>query len=297
VLVGPSGCGKSTILRMIAGLETITEGEVPSAIASSTSSNRRTRHRHGVPELRALPAHDGARQHGLRAEEPGDAEGGDRKARIAEAARTSCRSSPISTASRAQLSGGQRQRVAMGRAIVREPAVFLFDEPLSNLDAKLRVQMRVEIKALQRKLGVTSLYVTHDQVEAMTWPTIGAPLEVYANPATLFVAGFIGSPPMNVLSHDIRPGRGPLDPGAVIGIRPEHIDLVAPGAGLIDFDVAFCEPLGAETLVHGVTAAGDKLVVRIDGETSLPADGTRVGLAIDPARILAFDAAGRRTEV
>jgi sn-glycerol 3-phosphate transport system ATP-binding protein len=163
------------------------------------------------------------------------------------------------------LSGGQRQRVAMGRAIVREPAVFLFDEPLSNLDAKLRVQMRLEIKALQRKLGVTALYVTHDQVEAMTLADrmivmnagvaeqIGAPLEVYANPATLFVAGFIGSPPMNVLSHDIRPGRGPLDPGAVIGIRPEHIDLVAPGAGLIDFDVAFCEPLGAETLVHGVT--------------------------------------------
>jgi sn-glycerol 3-phosphate transport system ATP-binding protein len=230
------------------------------------------------------------------------------QSRVAEAARM-LELEPYLDRKPRQLSGGQRQRVAMGRAIVRKPAVFLFDEPLSNLDAKLRVQMRLEIKALQRKLGVTALYVTHDQVEAMTLADrmivmnagvaeqVGAPLDVYANPATLFVAGFIGSPPMNVLSHDIRPGRGPLDPGAVIGIRPEHIDLVAPGAGLIDFDVAFCEPLGAETLVHGVTAAGDKLVVRIDGETSLPADGTRVGLAIDPARIFAFDAAGRRSEV
>jgi len=229
------------------------------------------------------------------------------QARVAEAARM-LELEPYLDRKPRQLSGGQRQRVAMGRAIVRKPAVFLFDEPLSNLDAKLRVQMRLEIKALQRKLGVTALYVTHDQVEAMTLADrmivmnggvaeqVGAPLDVYANPATLFVAGFIGSPPMNVLSHDIRPGRGPLDPGAVIGVRPEHIDLVAPGAGLIDFDVAFCEPLGAETLVHGVTAAGDKLVVRIDGEVKLPADGTRIGLSLDPERILAFDASGRRTE-
>jgi len=307
VIVGPSGCGKSTLLRMVAGLETISSGEIHIGDRVVNRLEPRERDIAMVFQNYALYPHMSVfdnMAYGLKIANVAKPE---IAARVAEAARM-LELEPYLDRKPRQLSGGQRQRVAMGRAIVRKPAVFLFDEPLSNLDAKLRVQMRLEIKALQRKLGVTALYVTHDQVEAMTLADrmivmnagvaeqIGRPLDVYANPATLFVAGFIGSPPMNVLSHEIRAGRGALDPGAVIGIRPEHINLVAPGAGLIDFDVAFCEPLGAETLVHGVTAAGDKLVVRIDGEVKVPADGARVGLAIDPARILAFDASGRRSE-
>ncbi|MCZ4288373.1 sn-glycerol-3-phosphate import ATP-binding protein UgpC [Hoeflea alexandrii] len=307
VIVGPSGCGKSTLLRMVAGLETITSGDIRIGDRVVNKLEPRERDIAMVFQNYALYPHMSVFDNMAYGLKIANVPKPEIASRVAEAARM-LELEPYLDRKPRQLSGGQRQRVAMGRAIVRKPAVFLFDEPLSNLDAKLRVQMRLEIKALQRKLGVTALYVTHDQVEAMTLADrmivmnagvaeqVGAPLDVYANPATLFVAGFIGSPPMNVLSHEIRQGRGPLDPGAVIGIRPEHIDLVAPGAGLIDLDVAFCEPLGAETLVHGVTAAGDKLVVRIDGETSLPADGTRVGLAIDPARILAFDAAGRRSE-
>ncbi len=168
VLVGPSGCGKTTTLRMIAGLEEISEGTI--SHRRPRGQRRRAqgpRHRHGLPELRALPAHDGVRQHGLRAQAAQDAQGRDRTprqrgGRDARPART------CSTASRGQLSGGQRQRVALGRAIVREPAVFLMDEPLSNLDAKLRVQTRAEIARLHQRLGTTTVYVTHDQVEAMT---------------------------------------------------------------------------------------------------------------------------------
>lgn len=305
VIVGPSGCGKSTLLRMVAGLETITSGEIHIGDRVVNDLEPRERDIAMVFQNYALYPHMSVfdnMAYGLKianVPKPEIAE------RVAEAARM-LELEPYLDRKPRQLSGGQRQRVAMGRAIVRKPAVFLFDEPLSNLDAKLRVQMRLEIKALQRKLGVTALYVTHDQVEAMTLADrmivmnagvceqIGAPLDVYADPATLFVAGFIGSPPMNVLSHDIRPGHEALAPGAVIGVRPEHIDLVEPGAGLIDFDVGFCEPLGAETLVHGVTAAGDKLVVRIDGEHRPPADGVKTGLSIEPSKIMMFDPAGRR---
>ncbi|OCW55550.1 sn-glycerol-3-phosphate import ATP-binding protein UgpC [Hoeflea olei] len=305
VIVGPSGCGKSTLLRMVAGLETITSGDIRIGGRVVNKLEPRERDIAMVFQNYALYPHMSVfdnMAYGLKianVPKPEIAE------RVAEAARM-LELEPYLDRKPRQLSGGQRQRVAMGRAIVRKPAVFLFDEPLSNLDAKLRVQMRLEIKALQRKLGITALYVTHDQVEAMTLADrmivmnagvaeqIGAPLEVYANPATLFVAGFIGSPPMNVIRQEIRPGRAALAPGAVIGVRPEHIDLVVPGAGLIDFDVGFCEPLGAETLVHGTTDAGDSLVVRIDGETPLPEAGTRIGLEIDPARILTFDPDGRR---
>ena len=197
---------------------------------------RRPRHRDGVPELRALSAHERLRQHGLWPEEPRHAQGRDREAR-ARKRRASSPSSPSCSASRAQLSGGQRQRVAMGRAIVRKPQVFLFDEPLSNLDAKLRVQMRVEIKRLQRALGVTSIYVTHDQVEAMTLSDklvvmsggqieqVGTPSDVYRRPETRFVATFIGSPPMNILPGKVEgPGRvsvgGPDDHGDRHARRP-----------------------------------------------------------------------------
>ena len=199
-----------------------------------------------------------------------------------------------------ELSGGQRQRVAMGRAIVRKPAVFLFDEPLSNLDAKLRVQMRLEIKALQRELGVTALYVTHDQVEAMTMADrmvvmnggiadqVGEPLEVYANPATEFVAGFIGSPPTNFLSADILGQSGDTK----IGVRPEHTRL--SDGGSLKARAAYSEALGAETLVHLKCADGTQVTVRQDAASSIPQEGTEVGLDWDPANEMRFDPSGRR---
>ena len=199
-----------------------------------------------------------------------------------------------------ELSGGQRQRVAMGRAIVRKPAVFLFDEPLSNLDAKLRVQMRLEIKALQRELGVTALYVTHDQVEAMTMADrmvvmnggiadqVGAPLDVYANPATEFVAGFIGSPPTNFLSADILGQSG----DAKIGVRPEHTRL--SDSGSLKARATYSEALGAETLVHLKCADGTQVTVRQDAASTIPREGTEVGLAWDPSNEMRFDSSGRR---
>jgi multiple sugar transport system ATP-binding protein len=204
VLVGPSGCGKSTTLRMIAGLEEITGGEI--AIGGDGRQRHpaaRPRHRHGVPELRALSAHDGLREHGLRPDAAEVPEGRDQSPRE-EAARI-LDITPLLERKPKALSGGQRQRVAMGRAIVRNPKVFLFDEPLSNLDAKLRVQMRTEIKKVHQKVRTTTVYVTHDQVEAMTLADrvvvmnhgiieqVGPPHELYHIPATRFVAGFIGS--------------------------------------------------------------------------------------------------------
>src|SRR5712675_3329457 len=199
-----------------------------------------------------------------------------------------------------QLSGGQRQRVAMGRAIVREPAVFLFDEPLSNLDAKLRVQMRAELQALHRRLGTTSLYVTHDQVEAMTLAhrmmvmnagraeQIGAPLEVYAKPATTFVAGFIGSPPMNLMPARLN-GREVL-----LGVRPEHLEPCSESEADFVAVVDLIEPLGADTLVHG-TVEGARIVARLHG-TQRVSEG-RLPLRFDPAHRHYFDAGmGARIE-
>ncbi|WP_442885332.1 ATP-binding cassette domain-containing protein [Amaricoccus sp.] len=211
-----------------------------------------------------------------------------------------------------QLSGGQRQRVAMGRAIVRKPAVFLSDEPLSNLDAKLRVQMRLEIKGLQHALGVTALYVTHDQVEAMTLADrmavmndgraeqVGAPLEVYARPATMFVAGFIGSPPMNFLApSDLTGAAAPallaaLPPGtAAIGIRPEHLEPVPADRAVLSGNARYTEALGAETLIHLARPEGETLTVRIAGIPEGIAPDARLHLAAAPATIRAFDREGR----
>jgi len=189
-----------------------------------------------------------------------------------------------------ELSGGQRQRVAMGRAIVREPAVFLFDEPLSNLDAKLRVQMRAELQALHRRLGTTSLYVTHDQVEAMTLAhrmivmnagraeQIGTPLEVYARPATTFVAGFIGSPPMNLIPRD----------GRLLGVRPEHLEPCAEPEAMLVAQVELVEQLGADILVHGKVDASP-IAVRLPASRKI-AEG-RLPLRFDPARAHYFDPA------
>ena len=232
VLVGPSGCGKSTTLRMIAGLEEITGGEI--WIGDRVRQRRaaaRSRHRHGVPELRALSAHDRVRQHGLRPEAAEVPERRDQAAGRRGGAHPRHRRR-CSSASRKALSGGQRQRVAMGRAIVRNPKVFLFDEPLSNLDAKLRVQMRTEIKLVHQTVQTTTVYVTHDQVEAMTLADrvvvmndgvieqVGAPQELYHHPATRFVAGFIGSPAMNFLPM---PHGAAWRPPGGEGRRQDHI--------------------------------------------------------------------------
>jgi sn-glycerol 3-phosphate transport system ATP-binding protein len=195
-----------------------------------------------------------------------------------------------------QLSGGQRQRVAMGRAIVREPAVFLFDEPLSNLDAKLRVQMRAELQSLHRRLRTTSLFVTHDQIEAMTLAQrmivmnagraeqIGAPLEVYARPATTFVASFIGSPPMNLIPEQ-RQGRAVL-----FGIRPEHLEPCAESEAKLVVDIDLIEPLGADTLVYGHLASNPGARVAARLSASVDARAGKLPLRYDPAHVHYFDA-------
>ncbi|MFC7704647.1 sn-glycerol-3-phosphate ABC transporter ATP-binding protein UgpC [Plastorhodobacter daqingensis] len=300
VIVGPSGCGKSTLLRMVAGLETITSGDV--RIGPDRVNDREPMDRNiaMVFQNYALYPHMSVYDnmaYGLKiAGTPRD----EIAARVATAARM-LQLEPYLQRRPRELSGGQRQRVAMGRAIVRKPAVFLFDEPLSNLDAKLRVQMRLEIKALQRDLGVTSLYVTHDQVEAMTLADrmivmnagvaeqIGAPLEVYADPATTFVAGFIGSPPMNFL-----PG-GSLGLNApTAGIRPEQLRRAEGDDVRLSATVRYAEALGAESLVHMVTDEGTQICLRQDGRAAPPSLGERLSLAFDPSDLCLFDEGGTR---
>jgi len=272
VIVGPSGCGKSTLLRMVAGLETITDGEI--AINGSRVNEKEPMDRDiaMVFQNYALYPHMSVRQnmaYGLKIARVPKPE---IERKVAEAAKL-LQLEPYLDRKPRELSGGQRQRVAMGRAIVRQPAVFLFDEPLSNLDAKLRVQMRLEIRELQSKLGITSLYVTHDQVEAMTMADrmivmnagvaeqIGTPLEVYERPRTLFAGTFIGSPSMNTVPGTVAGGAVTLGNGAVIacssrhdgpatvGIRPEHLHVDPDGP--LEVEVTLTEPLGATTLLHG----------------------------------------------
>ena len=260
VLVGPSGCGKSTLLRMVAGLETITEGQIRIGDRVVNDVEPMDRDIAMVFQNYALYPHMSVRQnlaYGLKNRGTSKA---DIEKRVAEAAEILQIGAFLDRKPRA-LSGGQRQRVAMGRAIVREPAAFLFDEPLSNLDAKLRVTMRLEIKELQRRLGTTSLYVTHDQLEAMTLADrlvvlsagkveqIGTPLEVYRKPASTFVAGFIGSPAMNLISASSVPYLPGTAHAGMIGIRPE--DLTVSAEGPIQMKVAAVEELGAQRLVHG----------------------------------------------
>src|ERR1700755_3435927 len=256
VLVGPSGCGKSTLLRMVAGLETITSGEVDSGGRCVNEMEPAERDIAMVFQNYALYPHMSVYNnmaYGLRNRRMPEAE---IDTRVNEAARILELGALLQRKPR-QLSGGQRQRVAMGRAIVRQPKVFLFDEPLSNLDAKLRIAMRVEIRKLQRRLATTAIYVTHDQLEAMTLADIlvvmnggqveqiGRPLDIYNQPATTFVASFIGAPPMNRISlddEDLRAklGNSPaVNEAGVLGIRPEHFE-VADGtpAGGIALDLA-----------------------------------------------------------
>ena len=292
VIVGPSGCGKSTLLRMVAGLERITGGEVAIGDRVVNELEPKDRDIAMVFQNYALYPHMSVYEnmaYGLKIKKMAKDEI-DR--RVQKAARTLELSTLLQRRPR-QLSGGQRQRVAMGRAIVREPAVFLFDEPLSNLDAKLRVQMRLEIKRLQRELGVTSIYVTHDQVEAMTLADrlivmnsgvadqIGTPMDVYDRPASVFVAGFIGSPAMNFLAAKVgqdrksvdlagvdaggsisialaRPTSAPAGTAVALGVRPEHLHPASDGP--LQFEVELAEPLGADTLLHGRFGAARELV-------------------------------------
>jgi len=310
VVVGPSGCGKSTMLRMIAGLERITTGEISIGGRIVNKLEPAERDIAMVFQNYALFPHMSVYKnmaYGLKIRKlPAD----EIERRVRHAADI-LELTPYLDRSPRQLSGGQRQRVAMGRAIVREPAVFLFDEPLSNLDAKLRVQMRLEIKTLQRSLGVTSIYVTHDQVEAMTLADrmivmnggvaeqIGAPLEIYNNPQTKFVGGFIGSPPMNFVSGRIVDGKpvigtGAAAEGTTLGMRPEHLSVVGAGTGHFDARVRFCEALGAETLLHLTAASGEDVVVRSDAVSAPPTEGETLGIAVDEGNLFAFDGAGKR---
>jgi sn-glycerol 3-phosphate transport system ATP-binding protein len=302
VIVGPSGCGKSTLLRMVAGLEAISSGEIAIGGRVVNALEPKDRDIAMVFQNYALYPHMSVYEnmaYGLRIR--GLAKG-DIEARVAKAAEI-LELTPYLARKPRQLSGGQRQRVAMGRAIVREPAAFLFDEPLSNLDAKLRVQMRAELQALHRRLGTTSLFVTHDQVEAMTLAhrmivmnagrveQIGAPLEVYARPATTFVAGFIGSPPMNLVPSR-RNGAEVL-----FGIRPEHLEPCAEAEANLVAEVDLIEPLGSETLVYG-RVAGDgarRIAARLNA--GVPARTGRLPLSYDPAAAHYFDpASGRRID-
>jgi sn-glycerol 3-phosphate transport system ATP-binding protein len=296
VIVGPSGCGKSTLLRMVAGLEPITGGEISIGGRVVNQLEPKDRDIAMVFQNYALYPHMsvyGNMSYGLRIK--GFAKD-EIEARVQKAAGILELKNFLQRKPR-ELSGGQRQRVAMGRAIVREPAVFLFDEPLSNLDAKLRVQMRAELQGLHRRLGTTSLYVTHDQVEAMTLAhrmivmnagraeQIGRPLEVYARPATTFVAGFIGSPPMNLIP-DRRQGRD-----VVFGVRPEHLEPCPERDAMLVPEIDLVEPLGADTLVYGHLAShgGARLAVRV--HASLDARAGKLPVRFDPANAHYFDPA------
>jgi sn-glycerol 3-phosphate transport system ATP-binding protein len=314
VLVGPSGCGKSTLLRMIAGLESITGGEIAIADRVVNKLEPAERDIAMVFQNYALYPHMSVRQnmaYGLKVRGTSKAEIEDRVRRAAETLELS----ELLDRKPRMLSGGQRQRVAMGRAIVREPQVFLFDEPLSNLDAKLRVQMRIEIKRLQQRLGVTAIYVTHDQVEAMTLghrlvvmnegraDQIGTPMDLYNKPQTMFVAGFIGSPAMNlvegVLEGDgIRLGADThlslpatataraQNSDVVLGIRPEHVELTDPGSAMLMVETDLIEALGADTLVHG--HAGEvALTVRLPGSHPV-AVGEHLPVTVAPGHFHVF---------
>jgi sn-glycerol 3-phosphate transport system ATP-binding protein len=298
VIVGPSGCGKSTLLRMVAGLEEVSGGEI--SIGNRVVNNLEPAERDiaMVFQNYALYPHMSVfdnMAYGLKIKKvPVD----EIKQRVDKAAGILELGHLLQRKPR-ELSGGQRQRVAMGRAIVRQPQVFLFDEPLSNLDAKLRAQTRLEIQKLHRELGITSLFVTHDQVEAMTlaqrmmvmhagvMEQFGTPEEVYHRPATTFVASFIGSPPMNLLKN--APGG---KAGTITGIRPEHLDIGGSHGWSVQVDSV--ELLGAERLVYA-RLAGEPLIVRIDEGSTCPAPGETMVVTPRADRLHQFDAAsGKR---
>jgi sn-glycerol 3-phosphate transport system ATP-binding protein len=317
VIVGPSGCGKSTLLRMVAGLEAISGGEIAIGDRVVNDVDPADRDIAMVFQNYALYPHMSVfdnMAYGLKIRSVPVQE---IRARVEKAAKSLELAHLLDRKPR-QLSGGQRQRVAMGRAIVRSPKVFLFDEPLSNLDAKLRAQTRIEIRKLHRELGITSLFVTHDQVEAMTLAQrmivmnagrieqMGTPEEVYARPQTTFVAGFIGSPPMNLLKGRVDgpamqfdggaclqlPGGAPHAGELILGVRPEH--LLAGTGGAWSLQVDFVEMLGAERLVYG-RLAGAATIARMDSTLPAPEAGDRLPLSVDPQHLHWYDpSTGRR---
>jgi multiple sugar transport system ATP-binding protein len=310
VLVGPSGCGKSTALRMLAGLEEITEGEIRIGDAIVNEIPSRDRDIAMVFQSYALYPHMTVHDNmafGLRMR---GTPGTEIEMRVAHAAEI-LELGPLLTRKPRQLSGGQRQRVALGRAIVREPQAFLLDEPLSNLDAKLRVQTRIELQKQHRALHATFIYVTHDQVEAMTMgdriavmrdgvlQQVAPPREIYDHPANMYVAGFIGSPTMNfipvTMSGTIAKANGfsvelPTAPGvekAVLGIRPEAVTEKAGSGSILDMGVEVAEALGADQFVYG-TVAGDPVTARVDPSLKV-APGDRLRLSIDVRRLHLFN--------
>jgi sn-glycerol 3-phosphate transport system ATP-binding protein len=309
VIVGPSGCGKSTLLRMVAGLESVSEGEI--SIGGKTVNDLEPMDRDiaMVFQNYALYPHMSVREnmgYGLKIAKIPKAE---IEEKVNAAAKLLQLDEYLDRRPR-DLSGGQRQRVAMGRAIVREPSVFLFDEPLSNLDAKLRVQMRLEIRDLQNRLGITALYVTHDQVEAMTMADrmivmnagrveqIGTPLEVYETPQTLFAAQFIGSPSMNVFETTIQnnilsigditvPVNTEAKGKVAAGMRPEHV--IVDDNGPLSITVQMGEPLGANTLLHGrLDGTSDAFTISLPGVHHTVA-GQVIRFAVDPRHMHLFD--------
>lgn len=317
VIVGPSGCGKSTLLRCIAGLEDISQGDLLLDGASVKDKEPASRNIAMVFQNYALYPHmTVAENMGYALKNRGMARP-EREQRVKATARLLGIESFLDRRPR-QLSGGQRQRVAMGRAIVRDPSVFLFDEPLSNLDAALRVQMRLEIKRLLNRLKTTAVYVTHDQVEAMTLADrlvvinhghieqVGTPLELYNHPASSFVARFLGSPAMNLVTLDPNNGQHDLvsriaslgdeeiSRVASLGIRPEHLHETSADRALLLLTVAMVEPLGADTLVYGhVQGITEQLVVRLAGTRELPV-GSQLALKTEAHHLHLFDAEGLR---
>ncbi|MER3426494.1 MAG: glycerol-3-phosphate ABC transporter ATP-binding protein [Pyrinomonas sp.] len=326
VLVGPSGCGKSTLLRMIAGLETVSKGEIWIGGKLVNDVPAKDRDIAMVFQNYALYPHMTVYENmafGLRMRRLPKAE---IERRVRQAAETLGLVSLLDRRPK-ELSGGQRQRVAVGRAIVRQPKLFLFDEPLSNLDAKLRVEMRAELLKLHRRLKATAIYVTHDQVEAMSMgdrlvvveggvvQQIGPPLEVYRHPANVFVASFIGSPPMNLITCEIQERDGQLrfvrdrlaldataeqkrllqdrpstERRIIIGIRPEDVREAEPGAReAIEARVELLELLGSEALAT-CSVAGQQITVRLGAQTATRADSS-IGLRFDMKRAKLFDAA------
>ncbi|MCZ4094407.1 ABC transporter ATP-binding protein [Sinorhizobium psoraleae] len=324
VFVGPSGCGKSTLLRMIAGLEEITSGDLTIDGARMNDVDPSKRGIAMVFQSYALYPHMTVRENmGFALRFAGVAKA-EIERRVGEAAKI-LELEPLLDRKPKQLSGGQRQRVAIGRAIVRHPKIFLFDEPLSNLDAELRVHMRIEIARLHKTLATTIVYVTHDQVEAMTLADkivvmrggvveqVGSPLELYDDPANLFVAGFIGSPKMNFLKGVLEAdgsGRtiarlpdfgdvtipvgveaGAAGAPATIGIRPEHFNETGPAA--LDLTIDMLEHLGGETFAYARQGQGDLVVIETKNGRGLKS-GERIAARFDPACALVFDANGQR---
>ena len=298
VFVGPSGCGKSTLLRLIAGLEDLTSGQILIDGEDVTDVPPAKRGLAMVFQSYALYPHMSVRNNiafGLKmAGMPKD----EIDAKVTRAAATLNLADYLERKPR-QLSGGQRQRVAIGRAIVRQPKCFLFDEPLSNLDAALRVNMRVEIMQLHQQLDATMIYVTHDQVEAMTMADrivvlnrgvieqVGSPLDLYNKPNSVFVAGFIGSPKMNLISGPVAARHD----AATIGIRPEHVALL-PSGGDLQGTVTLTEHLGSDSFLHVDAGEAGRLTVRAPGD-DMRKPGDVVSLGFDKARIHRFDSQGK----